>query len=78
MLEGDFCIKKLSFCFDHGVRTTKHYPLLGYNAPEVVKNGVRVGLSSPVTLFCFDEENNNKLNIITLILKNLVKTGQGA
>ena len=77
MLEGDFCIKKLSFCFDHGVRTTKRYPLLGYNAPEVVKHGVRVGFSSPVTLFCFDEENN-KLNMITLILKNLVKTGQEA
>ena len=78
MLEGDFGIQKLSVCCDHGFRTTKHSPLLGYNAPEVVKNGVRVGLSSPVTSFCVDEEHNHKVNSMTWILKHLVKTGQGA
>ena len=30
------------------------YPLLGYNGAEIVKNEVRVGLLSPMTLFRFD------------------------
>ena len=72
-----FFIKRQSFCCDYGLCATKHYPLSGYNVPEVVKNEVRVGLSSSMILFCFDKENN-KLKIIACILNNLAKTGHKA
>ena len=52
-----------SFCCDHGLRTIQHHPILMYNVAETVNNEVRVGLSSPMTLFPSDKISNNKLKL---------------